>query len=186
MDVANYEEFARGRLPGLLRYAAALTGDTEQARDIVQEVMVRAFTRWRRISRMDHPDAYLRRMVTNEWTSWRRRWSVRTITVLPDEQLHNLAGDAPDAMTAVSERDALRRALDTLPHRQRAALVLRYYEGLSYEECAQVLDCAEGTVRSACSRGTAALRRAVDLDVGLGPDRGSSVVPPLAWAKDLS
>jgi len=115
VDVADYEEFARGRLPGLLRYAAALTGDTEQARDIVQEVMVRAFTRWRRISRLDYPDAYLRRMVTNEWTSWRRRWSVRTITVLPDEQLHNLAGDAPDAMTAVSERDALRRALDTLP-----------------------------------------------------------------------
>jgi len=105
---------------------------------------VRAFTRWRRISRLDYPDAYLRRMVTNEWTSWRRRWSVRTITVLPDEQLHNLAGDAPDAMTAVSDRDALRRALDTLPHRQRAALVLRYYEGLSYEECAQVLGCAEG------------------------------------------
>jgi RNA polymerase sigma factor (sigma-70 family) len=87
-------------------------------------------------------------------------------------------------MTAVSERDALRRALDTLPHRQRAALVLRYYEGLSYEECAQVLDCAEGTVRSACSRGTAALRRAVDLDVG--PDRGTGAVPSLAWAKDLS
>jgi len=180
VDVADYEEFARGRLPGVLRYAAALTGDTEQARDIVQEVMVRAFTRWRRISRLDHPDAYLRRMVTNEWTSWRRRWSVRTITVLPDELLHNLAGDAPDAMTAVSDRDALRRALDTLPHRQRAALVLRYYEGLSYEECAQVLGCAEGTVRSACSRGTAALRRAVDLDVG--PD----AVPSLAWAKDLS
>lgn len=184
MDVANYEDFARGRLPGLLRYAAALTGDTEQARDIVQEVMVRAFTRWRRISRLDHPDAYLRRMVTNEWTSWRRRWSVRTITVLPDEQLHNLAGDAPDAMTAVSERDALRRALDTLPHRQRAALVLRYYEGLSYEECAQVLDCAEGTVRSACSRGIAALRRAVDLDVGTAV--GTDAVPSLAWAKDLS
>jgi RNA polymerase sigma-70 factor (sigma-E family) len=175
VDVA-YEQFARDRLPGLLRYAAALTGDTEQARDVVQEVMVRAFTRWRRISRMDYPDAYLRRMVTNEWTSWRRRWSVRKITVVPDELLHNLAGDAPDAMAAVSERDALRQQLDTLPHRQRAALVLRYYEGLSYEECAVVLNCAEGTVRSACSRGVATLRRAVELR--------AEPVASSAWAKE--
>jgi len=159
----------------LLRYAAALTGDTEQARDIVQEVMVRAFTRWRRISRLDHPDAYLRRMVTNEWTSWRRRWSVRTITVLPDEQLHNLAGDAPDANDRGERARRAAPGARHLAHRQRAALVLRYYEGLSYEECAQVLDCAEGTVRSACSRGAAALRRAVDLDVGTAV--GTDAVP---------
>jgi RNA polymerase sigma-70 factor (sigma-E family) len=176
VDVASYEDFARGRLAGLLRYAAALTGDTEQARDVVQEVMVRTFTRWRRISRMDHPDAYLRRMVTNEWTSWRRRWSVRRISVVPDEVLHNVAGNAPDAMAMVTERDALRQQLDTLPHRQCAALVLRYYEGLSYEECAAVLGCAEGTVRSLCSRGAAALRQVAERDA----------LPSLAWARDNS
>jgi RNA polymerase sigma-70 factor (sigma-E family) len=181
VDDASYEDFARARLPGLLRYAAALTGDPEQARDLVQDVMVRAFTRWRRISRMEHPDAYLRRMVTNAWTSWRRRWAVRAITVIPDEQLHNLAGDTPDTATTLTERDALRRQLDALPRRQSAALVLRYYEGRSYSECAEILGCAEGTVRSLCSRGAAAIRQALESESEAVPSLAST-----AWAKGSS
>jgi len=90
VDVASYEDSPRP-LPGLLSTRRA-HGETEQARDIVQEVMVRAFTRWRRISRST-TRRYLRRMVTNEWTRAAPLVGPHD-HVLPDEQLHNLAGDA--------------------------------------------------------------------------------------------
>lgn len=154
----GFEQFAQDRLPSLLRYAAALTDDPEQCRDIVQDVMVRAFRDWQRISAMAYPAAYVKRMVTNEYLSWRRRWSVRNIRPLPDETLHHLAAAEPDPSRTVSARDELRRALARLPRRQRAVLVLHFYEGLTHQECAEVLGIAESTARAFCSRGLAALR----------------------------
>ena len=88
----SFEQFAPARLPALLRYAAALTDDREQSRDIVQEVMVRVFRDWGRISALEHPNAYVKRMVTSEYLAWRRRWSVRTVRTLPDETLHPGSG----------------------------------------------------------------------------------------------
>ena len=69
----TFEEYAAWRLPALVRYAAVLTGDRELARDIVQEVLARAHPRWHRIARLDQPELYVRRMVTNQFLSWRRR-----------------------------------------------------------------------------------------------------------------
>ena len=111
----SFEQFAQARLPALLRYAAALTDDREQSRDIVQEVMVRVFRDWGRISALEHPNAYVKRMVTSEYLAWRRRWSVRTVRTLPAETLHRLADAEPDASESIGARDELRRGLARLP-----------------------------------------------------------------------
>src|SRR6266498_156962 len=71
----TFEEYAAWRLPALVRYAAVLTGDRDLAQDIVQEVLARAHARWRKISGLEVPDLYVRRMITNEFVSWRRRRS---------------------------------------------------------------------------------------------------------------
>lgn len=71
----TFDEWARARLPALVRFAVALTGDRGLGEDVVQEVLIRAYGRWDRIAGLDQPEAYLRRMVTNEYLSWRRRWA---------------------------------------------------------------------------------------------------------------
>jgi DNA-directed RNA polymerase specialized sigma24 family protein len=76
----TFEQFAMARLPSLLRYAVVLTGDRELAQDVVQEVLARAQARWKRISETDVPEAYVRRMVLNEYLSWRRSWAVLMCT----------------------------------------------------------------------------------------------------------
>ncbi|WP_412543215.1 SigE family RNA polymerase sigma factor [Longispora sp. K20-0274] len=147
----TFEEYAAARMSALLRYATVLTGDRALAEDVVQNVLVRAHSRWRRI---EDPDRYLRRMVVNEYLSWRRRWS----RIVPMPSVAPPRSDAPDHATSHADRDALRAELDRLPRRQRAVLVLRYYEGLTDAEIAEVLDCAPGTVRGYASRALAALR----------------------------
>jgi RNA polymerase sigma-70 factor (sigma-E family) len=158
----DFEVFAAARLPDLLRYATALTGDRELAADLVQDVLTRAFTRWPRIRRTEAPDRYLKRMITNAHLSHRRRWSVRRIAPAADDVLDARAPVAPDPTALDLERgeqvDRLWQALAALPARQRAVLVLRYYEGLTDTEIAGVLDCAPGTVRSSASRALRALR----------------------------
>jgi RNA polymerase sigma-70 factor (sigma-E family) len=145
----EFEDFAAARLSALLRYAVLLTGDREQARDLVQEVLTRALTKWDRIGGLDEPYAYVRRMVTNEHLSWRRRRRLRTIPLNDDPA--GLSGLEPGS-------DEMWELLSALPARQRAVLVLRFYEGLSDPEIAEVLGCRPGTVRSSASRAFAALR----------------------------
>jgi RNA polymerase sigma factor (sigma-70 family) len=154
----RYEPVVRAELPGLLRYATALCGDPELGRDMVQEVLVRAFERWDRIACADKPGAYLMRMVTNEFLSFRRRWSTRSVVLFDDDALERAGRPAVDHGERIVQRDDLERRLARLPRRQQAALVLRYLEGLDYADAARILGCAEGTVRAACSRGLAALR----------------------------
>jgi RNA polymerase sigma-70 factor (sigma-E family) len=149
----RFEEFAAARLPALLRYAMLLSGDREQARDLVQDVLARALVKWGRIGAVEEPYAYVRRMVTNEFLSWRRRRRLRTV---PLEEAA-LAGREP-VMPEREDRDDLRALLSRLPGQQRAVLVLRYYEDLSDDEIAAVLGCRVGTVRGYASRGLAALR----------------------------
>lgn len=152
------DEVVRAHLPGLLRYATVLTGDGHTAADLVQEVLLRAHVRWTRIALLERPDLYLRRMVTNEHLSWRRRWHVRTIRPTTDEVLAAHAGTHDDHASGVVEEDAMWRRLEELPPRQRAVLVLRYYEGLGDVEIAQVLGTSPATVRSHASRALATLR----------------------------
>jgi RNA polymerase sigma-70 factor (sigma-E family) len=158
--VVTYEEFVTARLPAVLRYATALTGSPALAEDVVQEALVRAQLKWKRVAAADRPEAYLRRMVLNEYLGWRRRRSSRDVSTGPD-RMEALTPLVADHATAHGDADQLRRALATLPRRQRAVLVLRFYEGLSDAEIAADLGCSTGTVRSHASRALATLRGAL-------------------------
>jgi DNA-directed RNA polymerase specialized sigma24 family protein len=120
----TFEEFAATRLPSVLAFATVLAGQRATAEDIAQEVLIRAHARWAQIGSMDRPELYVRKMVLNEFLSWRRR-SWRLIP----------AGDATfgSAVTAdhaagYAEHEAMIAELAKLPRRQRAVLALRYYE----------------------------------------------------------
>ena len=147
----SFEEYVAARLPAMLRYAVVLTGDRHLAEDLVQDVLIRAQGRWRRIVAGGPPDRYVQRMITNAYLSWRRRPHTRRVLLVePPER----PAPAPDP----DERDALWQRLAELPRQQRAVLVLRYYEGLSVAETADVLGCSAGTVRGYASRALATLR----------------------------
>lgn len=151
----TFEEFADAHLSALLRFAGVLAGDRALAEDVLQEVLLRVHGRWRKISGLDRPELYVRKMVVNEFLSWRRR----TWRLLPAGAGADLdPGLAPDHAPGHAERESLLAELAKLPRRQRAVLVLRYYEGLSDTEIAEALGCAPGTIRGYASRALASLR----------------------------
>jgi RNA polymerase sigma-70 factor (sigma-E family) len=168
----TFEEFAASRLPGVLAFAAMLTGQRATAEDIAQEVLTRACARWDMIGGLDRPEFYVRKMVLNEFLSWRRR-SGRLI----------LAGDAvatapstSDLADQYADRNALLAEISKLPRRQRAVLVLRYYEDRSDAQIAELLGCRPATVRAYASRALAALRIEMSSQPGnLTTYRGSEV-----------
>ena len=148
----TFDEFAAARLQAVLRFATALTGDPDLAKDLVQEVLIRASERWAAIG---SPEAYVRKMVVNEYLSWRRRsWRL-----IPAETGSCDIGDpAPDPADRCVERQALLGEMAKLPRRQRTALVLRYYEGFRDAEIAELMGCTPSTVRGHVFRALAALR----------------------------
>jgi RNA polymerase sigma-70 factor (sigma-E family) len=158
--VVTYEEFVAARLPAVLRYATALTGSPALAEDVVQDALVRAQAHWRKVAAAQRPEAYVRRIVLNEYLSWRRRRSSKDVATAP-QQLEGLAPVVPDHAEAHGEADRMRLVLARLPRRQRAVLVLRFYEGLTDAEIAADLGCSTGTVRSHASRALATLRVAL-------------------------
>jgi RNA polymerase sigma-70 factor (sigma-E family) len=151
----TFEEFAATAMPGVLRFAAVLAGDRATAEDLVQEVLIRAYSRWDRIGGLDRPEFYVRKMILNEYLSWRRRSARQVVAGGADLEP---ASTAPDLAAEYTERDALLARLGKLPRRQRAVLVLRYYEDRDDSEIAELLGCSAGTVRSHASRALAALR----------------------------
>jgi RNA polymerase sigma-70 factor (sigma-E family) len=156
----TFSEFAAARLPSLLRYAVVLTGDRDLAQDVVQEVLAKAQVRWSKIAKADSPDAYVRQMVLNEYLSWRRRWAVRNVRAV-GERLSDLSdrrGGSGDHAQDLVDTDELWNRLAALPRKQRAVLVLRYYEQLHDDEIADLLGCAPVTVRSNASKALKALR----------------------------
>jgi RNA polymerase sigma-70 factor (sigma-E family) len=155
----GFDQFVGERLDRLLRYATAMTCDRYLAQDIVQDVLLRAQHRWHRISAMDAPYLYVQRMVTNEYLSWRRRRASRDISSTT-HALEAHAAPVGDPAYAYAERDAMRGRIAKLPKKQRAAIVLRYYEDRTDREIATVLGCSESTVRSQIARALAALRTA--------------------------
>ena len=148
----TYDQFLDERLDTLLRFAVVLCGDRPLAEDVVHEVLLRAQHQWTRIGAADSPFAYVRRMVVNEHLAYHRKWGrqVPTADVVPAAQ--------PDHADVVADRADLMDRLSALPGRQRAAVVLRYYNGLTDAEIADELGCSTGAVRSYISRGLAALR----------------------------
>jgi len=148
----SFAEFVATRGQALQRTAFLLTNDWALAEDLVQTSLARAYPRWSRIV-ADDPEAYMRRVLINTWSSWwRRRWRGE----LPTETLPEQA--AGDAFAASDRRDALRTALARLPKRQRAIVVLRYHEDMSEAQVAHALGISAGTVKSQASRALAKLR----------------------------
>lgn len=154
----TFEEFLSARLAALLRYATVLACDPHLAEDILQEVLARAQTRWPRIAAADVPEAYVKRMIVNELASWRRRRAARVVP-LSLAALDAVAEPQADPGAALSERDAMIRRLAGLPVRQRIVLALRFYEGCTDAEIADLLGCRPATVRSHAARALATLRR---------------------------
>ena len=161
-DGEDFSAFAVSRWPGLVRLAFGLTGDRWMAEDIAQTALARAYVAWRRVNRADDPDAYLRRILVN---ASNRRFRRHRVTEQPGDPPET-AVDGPADL--VSERAALLAALRQLPPRQRAVVVLRYWEDLTDAQIAAVLGCSSGTVRSQLARALAKLR--VSSALGEGDD----------------
>ncbi|WP_433887859.1 SigE family RNA polymerase sigma factor [Streptomyces sp. CA-111067] len=159
--VLTFEEYVAGRGQALLRLAFLLCGDAHLAEDLTQDVLLRVHGRWRRIAALDHPDAYVKRMLLNEYLSWRRRRSSSELLGVPQPDGGTGRPEDPadgDLGEQVARREAAWHLLATLPRRQRAVLVLRFYEDLTDAQIAGVLGCAAGTVRSQAARALATLR----------------------------
>jgi RNA polymerase sigma-70 factor (sigma-E family) len=160
----DFDDFFRATWPRLYRTAYAVAGDAASAEDALQGAYVKAYASWRRVSRAEHPEAYVRRIVVNEILGTRRRaWWQRERPHASPEPPGQVA--PPDA--GVVERDAVWVAVRALPPRQRAVIVLRYYEDLSEEQIAETLGCSRGTVKSQASAALSTLRRdAAGLSIG--------------------
>lgn len=154
---ADFAAFVADRRRALLRFAMVLTGDARRAEDIVADVLARAYERWDRIGVMDQAGAYVRRMIVNDYLSWRSR--LRRTT--PYSDLAPYSPSMPDPAQRHAERAALIARLRNLPRRQRAAVALRYFEDLADPQIADLLGCSVGTVRSHISRALATLRVAM-------------------------
>ena len=143
----------RGRYRDLVRRAYLLTGNEPDAQDLVQEALARCCRAWRHRP-IEHPDAYLQRTMVNLLVSRARAQRLREIftNVVPDHAV-------PDGASERADRDLLWAALQRVPPRQRAILVLRFYEGLGEREIAELLEVTVGTIRSQSAKGLQRLRR---------------------------
>ena len=144
-----FDAFARGRMRELLRFAHVLTGDPHRAADLVQDALERTLISWHRVERKDDPEAYVRRAIVNRHISvWRRTRRERLVAETPEGSY-----DEP-----LGRDDELWAALATLPPRQRAVVVLRFYEDLTEADTAAALGCSVGTVKSQAHKALSRLR----------------------------
>jgi len=151
---AEFSVFVRVHSTALLRSAYLLTGDRLEAEELVQDTLVRLYPNWDRVAAADVPLAYVRRSLTNNFLNGRRRRSANDLLFAePPEQPYEL-----DLGSRLSDRQQVRRLLDGLPARQRAVLVLRFFEDLEDTEIASIIGCRRGTVRSIISRSLQQLR----------------------------
>ena len=147
----GFAEFVAARSPALLRTAYLLTGDWAAGEDLLQATLEQCWRRWSRLT--GNPEAYVRQAMLRTFLSWRRRrWTGEVPTLeLPDVRVD-------DATSAVDDRDQVWPALLRLPRRQRAVVVLRYFDDLSEAETAHALGISVGTVKSQASKALASLR----------------------------
>ncbi len=151
---ADFAAYMAARQPSLLRTAYLLTGDQHTAEDLVQTALAKLYLSWEKVQDRGLIDGYVRRILVNENNSlWRRAWKKREFSTdaVPD---HQSVVDTPDDGRSA----ALWEFVQTLPRKQRAVVVLRYYEDLSEAEVADILGISVGTVKSQSSRALAALR----------------------------
>jgi RNA polymerase sigma-70 factor (sigma-E family) len=150
----GFAGFVREHTSALLRTAYLLTGNTQSAEELVQDTLVRLYPKWERVAAADVPLAYVRRSLANGYINHQRRASRREYAY---EDVPERVDDR-DALGQLADRDEIWAGLRALPERQRAALVLRFFEDLSDEQSAAALGCRVGTVRSLISRGLSTLR----------------------------
>ncbi|WP_250027486.1 SigE family RNA polymerase sigma factor [Paractinoplanes maris] len=156
---AGYLEYVSGRIPALRRVAFLLGGDEHQADDLVQETITKLYAKWPRIAKVENVDAYVHTMLVRAFLDEKRRgwWRV---------SLRDKPPERPAPADASEEKAVLRAALDRIPARQQAVLVLRFLCDRSVADVAQLLGCSEGTVKSQTSHGLTALRRILGDRVG--------------------
>ena len=157
----DFDAWVAARSPALLRFAFLVTGSQDAADEAVQGALARAYERWSQVRRLDDRDAYLRRMVVNEHISWWRRFRRRET---PVAEPIDRGRSRPDSLDGVAAADFLWDLCGSLPPVQRACVVLRYYEDLSYREIAAVIGSREVTARSHVHRALQSLRTAVEGD----------------------
>jgi RNA polymerase sigma-70 factor (sigma-E family) len=145
--VVAFDDFVRARLPHLLRFGRALTGDEHRGADLVHDALVRVLPRWGRI-RADDPEGYVRRVMVN-----------RNISVWRSLRRERLIPTPPDVSTTDPERDqALWDGIRRLPPRQRTVIALRYLADQTERETAALMGCSVGTVKSQASDALRTLR----------------------------
>ncbi|MFD1934885.1 MULTISPECIES: SigE family RNA polymerase sigma factor [Nonomuraea] len=144
----EFEEFVRARGQALLRYGYVLSGNAEDAADLVQEALLKLGDTWTRVRNKDNPEGYVRTIMARQHVSWWRR-----------RRREHLTDDLPEGSYHDSHSfGELWNELRALPRRQRVVIVLRYYEDLSDQEIAEILGVSRGTVRSQASRALEKLR----------------------------
>jgi RNA polymerase sigma-70 factor (sigma-E family) len=164
-DEQNFREFVSARSPALMRLAFLLTsGDQQAAEDLLQTALARIAVRWRHI---DAPENYARQVMYRQQISWWRRMREFAVAYTPDQP-------GADETHSVELKIMVRKLLATLTARQRAVLVLRYFEDLPEGEVAHMLGCSVGTVRSTTHRALARLRQT-------SPDLGDLRAGSLDW-----
>lgn len=155
---AEFEGYVVARQGVHLRTAYLLTGDRQLAEDLVQTAFAKLYLAWNRVQNTGSLDAYVRRIMINEHSSWWRRAWRRSETVV--DGIPEPRAPLDDHTSDLHRRDAMWAMVQKLPPRQRAAVVLRFYEDLSERQTAEILQCSVGTVKSQTSRAVAALRTA--------------------------
>lgn len=161
-----FDAWARGSGPGLLRFARLVTGNSNDAADTVQDALMAVYARWRRLSADGGQDGYARRVIVNRNISrWRREGRREQLVEVPDA-----TGTLPDHAAALSDTAAAQAMLAGLPGRQRAAVMLRFYDDLSFGQIAEILSCRESTARSYVHRALAALRLQLATAIERGDD----------------
>jgi RNA polymerase sigma-70 factor (sigma-E family) len=152
-DDPGFRDYVAARTPSLLRTAYLLTGNLADAEDLVQAALAKTYMAWDRIEDRGALDGYVRRAMVNTHISWwrRRRLEEFPTDEIPDRAVADHAGHS-------DLQDSLRRAVDRLPQRMRAAVLLRFYEDMTEAEVADVLGVSLGTVKSTVSRAVAKLR----------------------------
>ena len=152
-DEAAFREYVTARGAALLRIALLLTGNRADAEDLLQAALAKTYLAWDKIHDRAALDAYVKRAMVNTQISW---WRRRRVEEFPTEAIPERA--TAEHLPPSELQDTVRRALDRLPQRMRAAVVLRYYEDMSEPEIADALGVSRGTVKSTVSRAVAKLR----------------------------
>jgi RNA polymerase sigma-70 factor (sigma-E family) len=172
VEIPDFDDWVTQRGAALLRFAYLVTRDRSRAEEAVQDALMAAYSHWSRICRVQDPDAYVRRSIVNaDISRWRRFFRRETPTsdtgtsaAAPDHRASDHWTQhraAPDHAVAQAEHDAVWALCATLPPKQRAAVVLRYYEDLPDADIAVILDCSPATVRSQIHRALATLRTTI-------------------------